>query len=101
PSIDDGSIDAVLTFDVLHYLEKEERNSLYKEIKRILKPEGRYYVYPKHNKSDWPMWSISKMNVDDIIKEIMDVGFKLEWAREMDLFHDDDFDVGLVVQFLK
>ncbi|MBU1162998.1 MAG: class I SAM-dependent methyltransferase, partial [Proteobacteria bacterium] len=35
--LDDESIDAVLLYDVLHYINTEERRQLYSEVFRILK----------------------------------------------------------------
>ncbi|MHA1899185.1 MAG: class I SAM-dependent methyltransferase, partial [Promethearchaeota archaeon] len=99
PQIKDNSVDFVLTFDILHYLHKNERLELYKEVHRVLKPEGIYLVYPKHISEDWPLMNFADLSVDDVIEEIERIGFKNIFQKQMDLFHDDDFDHGYVLKF--
>ncbi|MHA1696981.1 MAG: class I SAM-dependent methyltransferase [Candidatus Helarchaeota archaeon] len=99
PSVKEKSIDCVLTFDILHYLDKKERTSLYKEIYKILKPGGNYFVYPKHHKNDWPMWNLADLSVNDVINEIESYGFKLVWKKEFELFHYYGLNHGIVLNF--
>jgi len=72
PKINLGSksIDAVLLYDVLHYMENLGRKKIYEEIYRILKTGGLLSVYPKHRKSDEPLGNLSDMELDDVIEEI-------------------------------
>ncbi len=99
PSIEEKTVDCLLTFDILHYLDKKERISLYKEINKILKPDGNYFVYPKHHKNDWPMWNLADLDVKDIINEIESCGFRLTWKREFELFHYYGLNRGIVLNF--
>lgn len=43
-SVDDGTIDNVLVFDVLQYVTDWE--GFFKSIRRVLKPGGRIHIYP-------------------------------------------------------
>jgi len=97
--IDDKSVDIVLLYDVLHYMEKNQRDDVYSEIYRILKTGGILSVYPKHNKSDWPMWNLSDMSIDDIVKEIENSGFRLERKYHKRLMHDGSNETGTVLNF--
>lgn len=93
--------DAVLTYDVLHFMDRDERNKLYIELYRILKSGGLYSVYPKHNKNDWPMWHLADVEESEIVREITSVGFKTAGNFRTELFHDDDFDTGSIYNFKK
>jgi len=48
--LNDGSVDIVLLYDVIHLIE--ERTTLFSEVRRILKPEGVLSIYPMHVKTD-------------------------------------------------
>jgi len=100
-NLENNSIDAVLLYDVLHYLNKEQREELYSEVRRILRYGSILSVYPKHNKSDWPMWNLSDMGVDDIIKEIESHGFRLEGKYRKKLIHNGEYEGGMVLNFRK
>ena len=50
------TVDVVLFYDVLHYMDSEERREIYKKVYNILKTNGLLSVYPKHHKSDEPLW---------------------------------------------
>ena len=100
-NLESNSIDAVLLYDVLHYLNKEQREELYSEVRRILRYGGILSVYPKHNKYDWPMWNLSDMDVNDIIKEIENHGFHLEGKYQKKLIHNGEYEVGTVLNFGK
>jgi len=67
--------ETALFYDVLHYMDKKQREGVYGEIRRILKTGGILSVYPKHNKHDRPLWSLSEMDIDDIVNEIENFGF--------------------------
>ena len=58
-----GIADVVLLFDVLHYFNEKGRKKLISEIHGILKNNGLVYVYPKHYKFDFAMWSLANMDL--------------------------------------
>lgn len=95
------SVDMALLYDVLHYFYEIQRKSLYKEIYRVLKPKGVLSVYPKHNKQDFPMWSLAQLSIKDIENEIKKVGFILLEKKVENLFHDDYKEQGRVLNFKK
>jgi len=97
--IDDESIDAALLYDVLHYMDKNQRKEVYSEMHRILKTGGILSVYPKHNKHDWPLWSLSEMGIDDIVGEVEDSGFHLEGKYVKKLVHNGNYEDGTILNF--
>ena len=94
-----GTADVALLYDVLHYLQERERKKVYAELHRILKNDGLLSVYPKHYKSDFPMWSLADMDLEDIIKEITGMGFGLENTRYEKLFHFHSYTSGYILTF--
>ena len=45
-----NSVDVVLCYDVIHFMDTEERKLVYEEIYRVLKNNGLFSIYPKHHK---------------------------------------------------
>ena len=91
----------VLVYDVLHYLEKEERKTLYKELRRIMKPDSLLSVYPKHSVEDFPLDEFAGMEAGDIKKEILSSGFFFQ-RRYCDVIsHNNDLNQGCVLSFIK
>ncbi len=103
PKIDlpDEIADAALLYDILHYLSTAERNAVYREIRRVLKNNALLSVYPKHCKSDMPMWHLAEMSLDDIAREIEITGFRSEGRFYKELLHDDYLDKGNILLFRK
>ena len=97
----DNTADFLLVYDVLHYFTPSERNTIYKEYHRILKRDGILSVFPKHTKSDWPIWNLAEMEVKDVIQEIIEMGFQLIRKQNLDLFHDEGFETGNILEFTK
>jgi len=95
------SIDAVLLYDVLHYMENLERKKIYEEIYRILKTGGLLSVYPKHRKSDEPLWNLSNMRLDDVIGEINSRHFYLQRKFYKKLLHNNHYNRGYILNFRK
>jgi len=56
------SIDTVLLYDVLHYLDQDNRNTLYTEIYRILKPKACSQSIPSMSPKT-RLWILSKIFV--------------------------------------
>lgn len=97
----DESADAALLYDVLHYMEVAERERIYEEIHRILKKRGLLSVYPKHNKLDEPLWSLSNMRFEDVIQEIERAKFRFDKKAYKELIHDDNYNMGDILNFTK
>lgn len=96
-----ASADAVLIYDVLHYLDPVERQNLYESAYIVLKDTGILSVFPKHNRSDWPRWNLEKLSVSDVVKEIRECNFDtLEW-QEKRIIHDDRIEAGTIINFKK
>ena len=100
-NLESESIDAVLLYDVLHYMEALERKRIYEEIYRILKTGGILSVYPKHRKSDEPLWNLSDMGLDDVIEEINSRHFYLQRKYYKKLLHNGNYNRGYILNFRK
>lgn len=97
----DESVDTVLFYDVLHYMNITERNKIYNECYRILKIDGLLSVYPKHNKLDEPLWNLSDIQLEDVIKEIESAKFHFERKFYKKLIHDNNYNMGYILNFTK
>jgi ubiquinone/menaquinone biosynthesis C-methylase UbiE len=95
----DESIDTVLLYDVLHYMQPQERREIYNEVYRILKIDGLLLVYPKHHKRDDSLWNLADMELEDVIKEIESADFYLERKCFKTLIHDDNYEKGFILNF--
>lgn len=95
------SVDVVLLYDILHYMNQEERRNVYREVHGVLKSNGILSVYPKHHKSDHPLWNLADMELDAIIGEIENAGFRLKSKLHTQLMHNDNYDRGFVLTFAK
>jgi len=100
-NLEDEIVDYMLIYDVLHYFTRGERKEIYREIHRILKNGGILSVYPKHNKNNWPLWNLSDLDLEDIIEEITETGFFLKGKDKMELFHDEGYETGIILEFKK
>jgi predicted methyltransferase len=99
--LDQEIADVALLYDVLHYFQESARKDVYAELHRLLKYEGLLSVYPKHYKSDSPMWSLADMSMQDIIVEITGMGFRFENKRYEKLFHFHSYTSGYILSFKK
>lgn len=93
----DGSFDAVLAYDVIHYPERRE--PLFAEFYRVLKPEGFLSVYPKHRRGDHPLPPLACLSLDEIIAEVAVAGFFPRRRFYERLLHDEDYNQGVVINF--
>ena len=100
-NIKSKSVDAVLLYDVLHYLNASERKKLYGTIHNLLRENGLLSIYPKHNKHDWPLWHLSNMDLSEIIKEVEQEQYNFEGKSLVDLIHDGNWDKGYILRFRK
>ncbi|NLB55212.1 MAG: class I SAM-dependent methyltransferase [Lentisphaerae bacterium] len=96
-----GSVcDFLLVFDVLHFFDVPERVALYDMARRILKPDGFLLIHPKHLKDDgMPSGHFVDMTAEDLVNELVSVGFVLEENKETMLWHDSDQEPGRVLKF--
>ena len=99
--IESESIDVVLFYDVLHYLEESDRKKLYQEIQRVLKQDGQLSVYPKHTVEDEPSQSFRQLSLNDVQREIEGSNFIFEHKFCGILSHDDGLNNGCVLNFRK
>ena len=98
-NLEDNSLDVVLAYDVLHLIDN--RKELYKQIYRVLRKDGLFSVYPKHNKLDSPGWGLRDMVPDEILREIEGQKFQFEEEYCDKLSHDDRLVYGCVLNFRK
>lgn len=97
--MEDESVDVVLLYDVLHYMD--ERRKIIDDVYRVMKPGGLLSVYPKHHSSDSPLRGLANLTIKDIIKEIEEAGFGFEKRYFKRLVHDDNYDRGYILNFRK
>ncbi|MCK4352266.1 class I SAM-dependent methyltransferase [candidate division WOR-3 bacterium] len=97
--IKDKSVDVVLLYDVLHYIDN--RKKIYDEVYKVLKIGGLLSIYPKHYKLDEPLWTLTNLKLKDITKEIEAVNFYLERKTFKKLMHDDNYNKGYILNFRK
>ena len=97
----DESFDVVLFFDVLHFFKESEREKLYEEARRVLKPDGMLAIYPKHTMDDDPAHETSAVSIDTIIRDILTADFCLERQIEQLVSHDDNLIPGTILLFRK
>lgn len=100
-ALQDGTIDVALLYDVLHYLEQAERNKLYREMFRVLRPTGLLSVYPKHTIGDFPIMAFKSLHLNDVREEIRRSGFRFEVKQCGSISHDDGLNTGCVLNFRK
>jgi ubiquinone/menaquinone biosynthesis C-methylase UbiE len=98
--LQDHLIDTVLCYDVIHYQDKIKRAVLYNEVRRVLKNEGIFSVYPKHHKQDYPLEGLANMEIEDIVQEIERHSFKLKKTFSQVLLHDDYYNKGIILNFI-
>ena len=93
------SVDVVLLYDILHYINLKERRKLYNEVYRILKISGFLSIYPKHYKLDEPLGELSDTELESLIQEIENKNFCFNSKVFNKLIHDDNYDTGYILNF--
>jgi len=94
-------IDFVMCYDILHYLNKEGRKKIYREVYRVLKEEGIFSIYPKHYKKDYPLWELSSISLKDIIREIEEENFKFREKIVTECLHNIYLNRCEILNFIK
>jgi ubiquinone/menaquinone biosynthesis C-methylase UbiE len=97
--LEDEYVDVVLLYDILHYINREERKELYNDIYRILKIDGLLSIYPKHHKFDEPFWELADTELESLVKEIESANFCLHDKKFKKLIHDINYDKGYILNF--
>ena len=99
--LESETVDVVLFYDVLHYIGKRSRKSLYQEAFRVLKQDGLLSVYPKHTLEDDPTQEFRRLSVSDVRQEIEGSNFVFERKHCGLISHDDGLNQGCVLNFSK
>ena len=92
-----SSIDFVLCYDVVHYSRK--RTLIYNEVRRILRNDGIFSLYPKHYRDDFPLMELAALGLEDIAKEVEASGFTLKGKMSGECLHDEYYNKCAVLNF--
>ena len=92
--------DAVLFYDILHMLTRNQRRLIFTEAFRVLKPKALLSVYPKHIKTDCPNAEFKNLSLEDVISEIEEHNFIFSEKICDNLMHDDFPNFGCVINFI-
>jgi cyclopropane fatty-acyl-phospholipid synthase-like methyltransferase len=95
------TVNIVLAFDVLHFLDKNKRNKVYDRFHRYLSSNGLLVIHPKHTKDNHPMWHFSTISIDDLIQEIENSHFQFLQQKTVSLLHDGQAEQGSILLFKK
>jgi SAM-dependent methyltransferase len=93
--------DFIMLYDVLHYLNFQQRKILYKENYRILRTDGILSIHPKHMIGNFPLMELRNVSVSELITEIEDYGFKFNRKIVGKLSHNNYLEEGYVINFSK
>ena len=81
-TVKDSSVDAVLTFDVLQYVD--DWKTLFQTLKRIIKAEGSVHIYPA------AIPHPGSVDMDRVILDMKEAGFILVAERMFRMMHNKD-----------
>ena len=101
-NLESKSINAVLLYDVIHLVGKnntstvDDRKKLYKDIYRITRKNALISVYPSHLTTHTDVTS-----KEEIKKEIEETGFSFEKEIYTELIHDDNKVKDYILNFRK
>ncbi|HMA62937.1 MAG TPA: class I SAM-dependent methyltransferase [bacterium] len=98
---DNDFFDVILLYDVLHFFDKKERASLFKELYRILKIQGLLSIFPKHTADNFPLIELSKTSVNELKQEIERAGFIEEKQVSSQIMHNSNLEKGTIYNFSK
>jgi len=103
-TFEEESIDFVLLYDILHFLERDQRIEFYRNIYSVLKSvTGILSIHPKHTKDDdFPVWNFKDMTIKDVVMEVESFGGFLYEEKICDiLWHNDELLSSCVYNFIK
>ena len=91
----DGSVNVILLYDILHshYFTAGKRESLFREMRRIARPEALLSVFPHHMEKD----EIAK----EVVRRAWDFGFRGIGEYKGPVVHDDGIIEGHIMTFRK
>jgi tRNA A58 N-methylase Trm61 len=90
-SIKDGSIDVVLAFDVLQYVD--DWKALFLTLKRILKADGSVHIYPA------AVPHPGSVDMKRVTSEMVGAGFSSDGNREFRMMHNKDHVTDRIYSF--
>ncbi|MFB6089208.1 MAG: class I SAM-dependent methyltransferase [Candidatus Aenigmatarchaeota archaeon] len=96
----DNIVDFVLLYDVLHYVE--DREEIYEECHRILKPDGILSIHPTHYNPGFVRKILNKgikKDLDGIIEEVRESGFVLEKKLRCNVLHYKSLEESTILNF--
>lgn len=96
-----ATVQVILAFDVLHFLDKNKRNKVYDGFHRYLSSNGLLVIHPKHTKDNHPMWHFSTISIDDLKQEIETSHFRVLQQKTVSLLHDGQVEQGPMLLFKK
>jgi len=100
PDLLDGKrCDAVLAYDVLHFMDADERCRLYGKLRELMVERGLLSVHPKHVCDDTPRRYFQDMTMDEVACEIEAAGFRLRERLACTLWQDHGPAAGMVLNF--
>ncbi|MCD4657161.1 MAG: class I SAM-dependent methyltransferase [Planctomycetes bacterium] len=94
------TIDFVFLYDVLHFLNLQQREKFFSEIKRVLKPEGVLSIFPKHLMDDEPSGEFSEFTLEELMDEIENFEFILLEQRSEIIPHDSQLIEGRILNYM-
>ncbi|MEA2096900.1 MAG: class I SAM-dependent methyltransferase [Candidatus Cloacimonadota bacterium] len=94
-------IDFVMLYDILHYLDYQQRKILYKEIFRILKDNSILSVHAKHTIGNFALMELRNVTKEELINEIENAGFEFQQEICSELTHDGHLENGCIINFIK
>lgn len=100
-SLGNDSVDIVLCYDVLHYMKSTDRKVIYNDVRRVLRENALFSVYPKHCKENLPLRELADVSIEAVTKEIENAGFVLTQKVQSKLLHDSFFEEGFILNFRK
>lgn len=96
----DNTVDFVLLYDVLHYVENREE--IYEECHRILKPDGILSIHPTHYNRGFVRNVLNKgieKDLDGIIEEVEESGFVLQKKLKCNVLHYKSLEESTILNF--
>lgn len=90
---------AVLLFDVLHFMAQDERARLYADVHALLSDDGKLFIHPKHTKENQPNRHLRECTEEDVKREVEAAGFAFIERRTVRLWHSRDMEDGQLLIF--
>ena len=90
-----------LLYDMLHFLDVNERKELYMALHGVIAKNGLLSVHLKHVKGDDPGRHFLTMSAEDVAREIEMAGYRLSQKLPLKIWHAHDATDGIVWNFVK